>query len=68
MPGLWRHFLQLTDDAPTVVDLNFFITGLAVQHIFVIAFDTELTDIMRCRVVCQLAVFVEPLNVFIVNF
>ncbi|MNZ31135.1 hypothetical protein D3C78_484270 [compost metagenome] len=67
MACLWRHFFELTDNATAVVDLNLFIARLPVQHVFIIAFDAELADIVGCGVVCQLAVFIQALNVFIVN-
>src|SRR5690606_28357125 len=38
-----------------------------VQDIFLIAFNSQLTDIVRRGVVCQLAVFIETLNVFVVD-
>ena len=67
MPRLRRHFFKLANHAATVVNLNLFIAGLPVQDIFVVAFNTELTDVVRCGVVRQLAVFIEAVDVFVVN-
>ena len=67
MPGLRRHFFQLANDAATVVHFNFFITRLAVKYVFIIAFNTQFTDVVRRRVVGQLAVFVQAVHVFIVD-
>ena len=67
MPGLRRHFFQLANDAAAVVHFNFFIPGLAVKHVLIIAFNTQLADVMRCRVVSQFAVFVQAVYVFIVD-
>jgi hypothetical protein len=39
-----------------------------VQDIFVIALNTQLTDVVRRGVVGQLALFIEAVDVFIVNF
>jgi hypothetical protein len=68
MPRLRRHFFQLANHAATVVNFNLFIAGLPVQDVFVIALNTQLTDVVRCGVVRQLAVFIEAVDVFIVNF
>ncbi|MNC15086.1 hypothetical protein D3C75_628880 [compost metagenome] len=68
MPGLRRNFFELTNHAATVVDFNFLITGLTVQNFFVVAFDSQLANVVRGRVVCQFAVFIQTLNVFIVDF
>ncbi len=38
--------MQLADHPATVVDFNLFIAGFAMQDIFIIAFDTQLADIM----------------------
>ena len=67
MPGLRGHFFQLANDAAAVVHFNFFITGLAVKDVFVITFNTQLADVVRRRVVSQLAVFVQAVHVFIVD-
>jgi hypothetical protein len=67
MPRLRWHFFELANDAATVVNFNLFIAGLPVQDIFVVAFDPQLTDIVRRRVVHQFAVFIEAFNVFIVD-
>ena len=67
MPRLRWHFFELANDAATVVNFNLFIAGLPVQDIFVVAFDPQLTDIVRRRVVRQFAVFIEAFNVFIVD-
>ena len=67
MPRLRRHFFQLADHAATVVNLNLFIAGLPVQNVFVVTFDPQLTDIVRCGVVGQLAVFIKAIDVFVVN-
>jgi hypothetical protein len=39
-----------------------------VQDIFVIALDSQLANIMRGGVVGQLALFIQAIDVFIVNF
>ncbi len=68
VPGLRRHFFQLADHPATVVNLYLFIAGLAVQHILIEALNAQFADIVGCGIVRQLAVFVEALHVFIVDF
>ncbi len=60
--------MQLADDAAAVIHLDLFIAGNAVQHIFVVAFDAQLADIVRCGVVRPLALFIEARHVAIVDF
>ena len=67
-PGLRRHLFELANDAAAVVDLNLFIAGLTVQYVFVIALDSQLANIMRGGIVGQLALFIQAIDVFIVNF
>ena len=61
--GHRRLILEGADDAPAVVDLDLLVTGLAVQQLFVILLDAELADVAGCRVVGQLALFVEFLQI-----
>ena len=48
MTGLRRDLFQLTNNPAAVVNFNLFIAGLPVQDIFIIAFDSQLTDVVRC--------------------
>ncbi|MNH24187.1 hypothetical protein D3C79_841060 [compost metagenome] len=59
--------VQLTDDPAAVVDLDLFVAGFTVQGVFVITLDTQLADIVSGGVVRQLAVFVQPFDVAIVD-
>ena len=61
--GHRRLILEGADDAPAVVDLDLLITGLAMQQIFVILLDAELADVAGGRVVGQLALLVEFLQI-----
>jgi len=67
MPGLGRHLFQLADHAAAVIHLNLFIAGLAVKHVLVVALNTQLADIVRRRIIGEDALFVEALDVFIVD-
>ncbi len=60
--------MQLANDPATVVDLNLFKAGFAVQQIFVIGFNAQLSDVVRRGVVRPYALFVEACNVTIVDF
>ncbi len=68
MPGLRWHLFQLTDHSATVVDFNLFIPGLTVENLFVIALNAQLANVVRRRIVGEFAVFVQPVDVFIVDF
>ena len=61
------NFLELTDDAATIVDFDFLVASLAVQHIFVVALNSQFPDVMGGSVVSQLAILIQSFNVFIVN-
>lgn len=60
--------LQLTNDAAAVVHFNLFVAGLTVQNVLVITLYTQLPNVVRRGVVGQLALFIQAVDVFIVNF
>src|SRR5476651_1289604 len=64
-----RGFLvKLADHPTTVIDLDFFVAGFTVQGIFVITLNAQLANVVRRRVVRQYAVFIQTLDVAVVDF
>ena len=66
--GLRRHLFELTNHAAAVVHFNLLVAGLTVQDVLVITLNTQLTDVVGRGVVGQFALFIEAVDVFIVNF
>ena len=68
LPGYRRHLFEQAHHATMVIDFHLLITGHAVELFFVIAFDALLADIMVRSIVFRLAVFVQALQVAVVDF